>query len=188
MGGNLIDAEQRTQCLALARESIRHGLLTGHKMNPPKATDNLLVGMGACFVTLTIHGQLRGCIGTLEPYRSLIDDICGNAYSSAFQDSRFPQVTNEELATLTIGISVLGPLEEIQFTNEDDLIRQIIPYEDGLVLEEEHHRGTFLPIVWDSLPTARVFLTELKRKAGLPSDYWSSSLRCSRYRTIIFKE
>jgi len=179
---------QQTLLLSLARQSIAHGLRSGIPLIPPSCADVVLQAPGACFVTLTIDGELRGCIGSLEPRRSLIEDVCSNAYAAAFDDPRFLPLGSEELNRVHIEISVLGPLQKMQFDSEADLLQQIIPFKDGLVLEERGHRGTFLPLVWEQLPEKKMFLDQLKRKAGLPAHYWSDSLQCSRYRTFVMEE
>ncbi|GMQ91637.1 MAG: hypothetical protein BMS9Abin11_0946 [Gammaproteobacteria bacterium] len=138
---------------------------------------------GASFVTLKINNQLRGCVGSLEPYRSLVEDVARNAEAAAFEDSRFPPLTLAEWGDLQIGISILSPPEPMSFQSEEDLIRQLRPGVDGLVLQENFHRGTFLPSVWQQLPEPREFLRQLKRKAGLDPDYWSSAIQVQRYTT-----
>jgi len=141
---------------------------------------------GASFVTLKKHGKLRGCIGSLEAHRPLIEDVARNAHAAAFADPRFPPVSVQEWPELEFYLSVLTPPVPLQFTSETDLQEQIRPGIDGLVLEDGPHRGTFLPAVWESLPDAAQFLQHLKLKAGLPVDYWSDTLRISRYTTESF--
>lgn len=140
----------------------------------------------ASFVTLTIDHQLRGCIGVLEAIRSLVVDVAANAFAAAFEDRRFAPLAAGEYPRLTIHISVLSPPAAMSFVSEADLLRQLRPMADGLVLEEQGYRGTFLPSVWETLPEPREFLRHLKRKAGLPEDYWTASLRVSRYTTESF--
>ncbi|HEX20163.1 MAG TPA: AmmeMemoRadiSam system protein A [Acidiferrobacteraceae bacterium] len=138
---------------------------------------------GASFVTLKINHQLRGCVGSLEPYRSLVEDVARNAEAAAFEDSRFPPLTPAEWGDLQISISILNSPEPMSFQSEEDLIRQLRPRVDGLVLQENFHCGTFLPSVWQQLPEPREFLRQLKRKAGLDPDYWSSAIQVQRYTT-----
>lgn len=173
---------QQQTLLALARASIEHGLAQGRPM-PVKVADYepALRELAASFVTLQQQGNLRGCIGTLAAYRPLVEDVAGQAFAAAFKDPRFPPVRQEELAGLDIHISVLTAPEPLRFTSEEDLLRQIRPGIDGLILEDGRHRGTFLPSVWDSLPDSRLFLNHLKRKAGLPENYWSPTLAVQRY-------
>lgn len=142
----------------------------------------------ATFVTLTEGGALRGCIGSLEAQRSLSDDVRHNALAAAFRDPRFPPLTPAEFAGTRVEVSLLTPAEPIRFSTEDDLLSQLRPGEDGLILEWGHHRATFLPQVWEQLPDRRQFLMELRRKAGLPLDFWEPGLRVSRYRAMKWKE
>lgn len=135
----------------------------------------------ATFVTLEVHHQLRGCIGTLEARRPLIEDVVANAQAAAFEDPRFPPVTSAEVGVLDIHISILSPMEMMTFVDEADLLRQVRPGVDGLVLEDRGRRGTFLPAVWEKVPDPRRFLAHLKMKAGLSADYWSPTVRVWRY-------
>lgn len=171
----------------VARESIEHGLKTGR----PAAVDTArypppLRKHGASFVTLQMHGELRGCIGNLAATRPLVEDVASNAFAAAFRDPRFPPLQENELADLDIHISLLTPAAALQFTSEEDLLSQLRPGIDGLILEEGALRGTFLPSVWESLPERRDFLRHLKAKAGLPAGYWSPSIKVSRYSTESF--
>jgi AmmeMemoRadiSam system protein A len=122
----------------------------------------------------------------LEACRPLAEDVAENARAAAFEDPRFPPLTLPELAKLEIHISILSPSEEMVFSSESDLLRQIRPGVDGLILQEGFRRGTFLPSVWAELPEKELFLTHLKLKAGLPADYWSDTLRVFRYTTDCF--
>lgn len=169
--------------LDLAKSSIQHGLQTGQpiKINLDDYPEEL-TERRATFVTLEINHQLRGCIGMLEAVRPLAEDIAENAYSAAFKDPRFPPLEAHELDRLDIHLSILTPAEPVSFSSEQDLISQLQPGIDGLILEEGHRRGTFLPSVWESLPEPEQFLRHLKQKAGLPSDYWSKNIRIYRYQ------
>ena len=141
-------------------------------------------GIGGSFVTVRTYGQLRGCIGSLEARRPLAVDVCENAYAAAFRAPRFAVLTAPELDKLDLSISVLTPSRAMQFESEQDLIRQLRPGVDGLILTDAGRRGTFLPSVWEQLPEATDFLRHLKLKAGLPADHWSDGLRVERYTTI----
>lgn len=140
----------------------------------------------ASFVTLYHTGALHGCIGTLEAYRPLANDVAGNAFAAAFRDMRFDPVTADIVDELDVHISVLSDPEPIVCPSEHALLNQLKAGEDGLILEDEHHRATFLPAVWESLHSPEQFVAALKRKAGLPLDYWSETLRCYRYHTESF--
>jgi len=183
----MLDQRERQILLQVAADSVRHGLDKGKALKID-LTDypEVLQQHGASFVTLTIQHQLRGCIGMLQPTRPLVEDVAQNAYSAAFEDTRFAPVHTAEYDLLAYHISILNPPEPMEFESEADLLAQLRPGIDGLVLEDRGRRATFLPSVWESLPRAADFLRHLKLKAGLPGDYWSSSLRAQRYTVEEF--
>lgn len=143
---------------------------------------------GATFVTLTRHGDLRGCIGTLEAYRPLHEDVLQNALAAAFRDPRFPPLDSRELADLKVEVSLLSPPQEIAFSDEADALSQLRPNIDGVIFEYGPYRSTFLPQVWEQLPSPRTFMAHLKRKAGLAEDFWSPEVKLSRYTVEKWKE
>jgi uncharacterized protein len=143
---------------------------------------------GAVFVTLTQGSELRGCIGSLDAWRPLDADVRANAKAAAFRDPRFPPLTAGELPATRVEVSLLTPPTPMHFANEEDAISQLRPGLDGIILECGSHRGTFLPQVWDSLPERHLFLDHLKRKAGLPPDYWVPGIKLSRYEVRKWKE
>jgi AmmeMemoRadiSam system protein A len=179
-----LNKEDQQRLLELAKSSIQHGLQTGRPLKidlddyPAELTERR-----ATFVTLQTNHQLRGCIGMLEAVRPLAEDIAENAYSAAFKDPRFPPLETRELDNLDIHLSILTPAEPVSFNSEQDLISRLQPGIDGLILQEGHRRGTFLPSVWESLPEPEQFLRHLKQKAGLPPDYWSENIQVYRYQT-----
>lgn len=184
----LLTEAQRHILLDLVRQSIQHGLATDKPLTvdltqlPPEVQ-----APGATFVTLNINDKLRGCIGMLEARRPLAQDIADNAFAAAFRDSRFPPVQDYELDRLKIHLSLLSKPEPLLFRDEGDLLAQIKFGTDGLILQEGGRRATFLPSVWDSLSEKKEFLRHLKQKAGLPPDYWSDRLQCSRYRVDLIE-
>lgn len=143
---------------------------------------------GACFVTLTQHGQLRGCIGSLTAHRTLLNDLKSNAVSAALYDPRFVPLTVAELKNIHIEISLLTPPQPMQFKDEADALAQLRPGVDGIVFEFGRYRSTFLPQVWQQLPTPREFMAHLKQKAGLPEDFWAAGVLLSRYSVTKFIE
>ncbi|CAK0782114.1 AmmeMemoRadiSam system protein A [Gammaproteobacteria bacterium] len=183
----------RATLLALARSAIEYGLT--HRRPPPvdpKTYSISLQAIRATFVTLTRRGNLRGCIGQLTATRPLVVDVAENAFAAAFRDPRFPPLTAPELSELELHLSILTPSTPLAFSSEADLLSQLQSGVDGLILEEtppgDLARATFLPAVWESLPNPQDFLRHLKRKAGLPADYWSPTLRAFRYRTESFPD
>jgi AmmeMemoRadiSam system protein A len=187
MTASSLDPSERRILLDVAGRSIRHGLDSGSPLKVvPADYPPALQAQRASFVTLHLEGELRGCIGHLEAVEPLVSDVADNAFSAAFKDPRFPALREAELAGMQIHISVLTPAEPMQFSSEADLLRQLRPGVDGLILEDGWARGTFLPSVWESLPEPRAFLAHLKRKAGLPMSHWSDRLRFYRYTTESF--
>ena len=135
----------------------------------------------ATFVTITRDGQLHGCIGSLTPRQSLASDVEHNAIAAAFMDPRSQALRAEWLPEVGVEVTLLGPLVPMRFADEADLLRRLEPHVDGLVLRWRLYRGTFLPQVWESLEEPRVFLNELKVKAGLPHDFWADDVEVSRF-------
>lgn len=143
---------------------------------------------GATFVTLTQRGELRGCIGSLQAHRPLIDDIRHNALGAALRDPRFKPLGVEELADTRIEVSLLTTPEKMHFRSEADALAQLRPHIDGIILSAGNRRATFLPQVWEQLPAPADFMAHLKQKAGLPADYWADDLRLERYGVQKWKE
>jgi hypothetical protein len=169
--GSFSQAEQQ-RLLATARASIAYGLRQ-HGV-PALAVNDVperLLQPGASFVTLSLRGVLRGCIGSIVATRPLIEDVNCNAYAAAFNDPRFSAVSAQEIAELTLSLSILSTPRSMSYMNEEDLVAQLQPKIDGLVIAGGERRATFLPSVWDTLPRPVDFLSHLKRKAGLmPQD------------------
>ena len=144
---------------------------------------------GATFVTLRRKGTLRGCIGRLEAgLHSLDEDVRRNARGAAFEDPRFPPVVAHEWGDLAVEVSLLGALEPMPVSSESDACRMLRPHQDGVLLEWRGRRSTFLPQVWEELPDVREFLAALRRKAGLPVDFWHAGMTLSRYAVHEFSE
>ena len=180
----LSQAERQT-LMQIANDSIAYGLQ--HRRSPaiePTRYTATLRAHGAAFVTLKLNGQLRGCIGSLQAARPLVQDVAENACGAAFRDPRFSPLGLHEMLMLQISLSILTPAVELTFTDEAHLLAQIQPGVDGLILEDGARRGTFLPAVWEQLTEPHLFWSQLKRKAGLAPDHWSATMRVRRYRAV----
>lgn len=174
----------------LARRSIGDYLQHQTHLQPShEHCDVRLLERQACFVTLHLNGELRGCIGSLEPTEPLIDNVAHNAWSAAFADPRFAPVDLDEFDALHIDVSVLGLPTPMDIDSEDSLVTALRPGQDGLILyTPQGGRATFLPSVWEQLPDPAAFVQHLKRKAGLPAHYWHPAMRAERYEVQYFEE
>lgn len=172
--------------LPLARGSIAEAL--GRKFPLPDWREPWLDEPGASFVTLTRDGELRGCIGSLEPHRPLRDDVRANARAAAFRDPRFPPLESHEFPHIRVEVSLLSPAEPLAVASEEEAWQVLRPHVDGVIFEYGPYRSTFLPQVWEQLPEPDRFLAHLKRKAGLPWDFWAPGVRLSRYTVRKWKE
>ncbi len=184
---HLLDRHQQRTLLVSARATLAAAL--GRSFDGAgEIRDPVLLAPGASFVTLTMKGDLRGCIGSLEARRSLLDDVRSNARSAAFDDPRFGPVRAEELHHLTIEISHLSPLERVHVASERDAIAQLRPGIDGVMVRHRGRRGTLLPQVWDDLADRGEFLAHVKRKAGLPAAFWDEHIELYRYTVAHWSE
>ena len=180
-----LDQQDRQLLLDTARVAIEFGLEHRHEM-PLRAADysHAVREARATFVTLRFNRALQGCVGTTRAMRPLISDVAHNAFHAAFSDYRFPPVTQAQLAQLEVHISILSPLVKLEVESEEELLRELRPGIDGLVLEEDEVRATFLPTMWEQLPDVRGFVDALKEKAGFAPHYWSRGLEAFRYTTV----
>lgn len=143
---------------------------------------------GASFVTLTLSGRLRGCIGSLRPVTSLGRDVSHNAVAAAFDDPRFAPLTTVEFPRLRIEVSVLSAPQPLAARDEAAALAALRPGRDGVVLSEGRRRATFLPQVWEEIPDAHDFLVALRRKAGLPPDRWGPGTQLETYTVSSCQE
>ena len=148
----------------------------------------LLSERGACFVTLTLAGELRGCIGSLNAHRPLGEDVRENAIAAALRDPRFPPLDAAEFAQIEIEVSLLEEPEFMEFHDEADALAQLVPGQDGVIFFNGCQKATFLPQVWEQLPDRRSFMAALKQKARLPADFWGPNVMLARYRVHKWKE
>ncbi|VVB66254.1 Uncharacterised protein [Candidatus Gugararchaeum adminiculabundum] len=181
----VLQKDDKIALLKLAREAISNALDEKPLPMPPRK-EIFLEKMGA-FVTLSIDGALRGCIGSLEAVKPLGECVVYNAVNAAFDDPRFPQLSKEEFDWIEIEISVLTTPEKLEFKGEDDLLRKLVPDKHGVILQWGNRRSTFLPQVWEQLPDKRDFLGELSMKAGMQLGAWKDA-RVFTYEAIVFNE
>ena len=175
-------SEHGPTLLRTAVASIRHGLESGQPLaSRPMEHPAGLAQPGACFITLKKNGALRGCIGTPIAHRPLIVDCAENGFAAAFRDPRFPKLTADEIPSLSLSISVLSAPQQMSINDQTDLLRQLRPGIDGLIISDQNQRALFLPSVWESLPKVTDFLGQLKRKAGMAPDHWSATFRAYRF-------
>ncbi|QPK64738.1 AmmeMemoRadiSam system protein A [Methylomonas sp. LL1] len=179
---------QQNVLLSLAWQSIAHGLKTGKPLTFDSASyPAALLEPRSTFVVLEYHQQPRGCVGNLEAVRPLAEDVSENAFAAAFCDRHSPSVIDAELDELEIHIDLLSPLEPLHFSSEMDLVSQLRPHLDGLVLQDGSHHASFLPSNWETLHSPMRFLQHLKQKAGLPQAYWSKTIKASRFTTACIR-
>ncbi len=168
-----LSIEERRILLRLARRSIEMAI--NARSLPRLILSDYsapLREQGASFVTLTDRGELRGCIGALEAYQPLVQDVCEHAAAAATEDYRFSPVQPFELPRLKIEISRLTPPEPLKYTSPEDLLAQLRPLQDGVVVKDMGKRATFLPQVWQNIPDPATFLNHLCQKMGAPADLW----------------
>ena len=172
MGAKLTDIEKKT-LLRLARQALEAGVrkMPVPALEPSELTTTLQ-SRGASFVTLTVNGNLRGCIGALEAYQSLVEDIREHAIAAALEDYRFPNVSESELKHIQIEISRLTAPSVLSYIDSTDLLGKLHPGVDGVILRDGFQRATFLPQVWEKIPDPASFLANLCAKMGVAPDLW----------------
>ena len=182
--------EQRRFLLELARKTVREVTSTGQVPQVSAAgLDASLKATRGCFVTLTKRGELRGCIGHIQPVMPLYQAIADNARSAAIRDPRFLPVSAREAGELEIEISVLTVPQPLAFSSPDDLLRKLRPHEDGVVLNIDGRVATYLPQVWEQLPDKVDFLDSLAEKAGCSRRDWRGrGVTVTIYHVELFKE
>ena len=186
---HLIDSERKF-LLGLARKSIEAAAGGKHipAVNKEQVPSKLLED-GASFVTLTINGALRGCIGTLEAYQPLYLDVIEHAAAAAVDDFRFNSVRPDEVPAITIEISVLTHPEQLSYSGPDDLLQRLRPGIDGVVIKDGRMRATFLPQVWEQIPDRQEFMSHLCSKMGATSGLWKiKNLAVFTYQVEEFHE
>lgn len=189
MAESLTD-EEKELLLKLARQALTEGV-GGTPLQPldlEKLPESLRQP-GATFVTLTRHGELRGCVGTLEAYQPLAEDVREHALAAALADYRFPPVTPEELPELEIEISRLTQPQLLEYKDGEDLLQRLRPGVDGVILRDGPLRATFLPQVWEKLPDTAQFLDHLCAKMGAEPGIWRyKKIKVYTYQVEEFHE
>jgi AmmeMemoRadiSam system protein A len=184
-----LEAADGERLVQIARDAIGHGLSTGEYLRvDTRGAAPALAAPAGSFVTLYRRETLRGCMGNLAADRPLMEAVARNAWQAAFADPRFPPLAPREFSRISLEVSVLSLPMPLAVESEAELLAALRPHEHGLILMAGSARSTFLPKVWESLPAPRDFVRELKRKAGLPGDYWSPSLRFATYSSSAWRE
>jgi len=185
---NLTKEDRRT-LLRLARSAILAELTKGAKIEYPASVSQALKEKRGCFVTLHKTGNLRGCIGTIEPTKPLVTGIEENALNAAFKDPRFPPLKEDELPEIDLEISVLTKPQELHFQDGEDLKKQLKPGVHGVILSSGGQRSTFLPQVWEQLPDIEIFLEHLCQKGGMGRNCWQDTATVVKvYEAEYFSE
>ena len=183
--------QDKAALMSFARKAISEYLDKGSRLqvSPAEQTAALREQKG-CFVTLTKHGALRGCIGYLVPEQSLCDCVVSNAVSAAVHDQRFtPVATQQELDTLDIEISVLSVPQRLSVTSADGVLQVLVPGTDGVILKQGWRQATYLPQVWEHFTAKTDFLNSLCRKGGMSSDCWQDpDTEVYLYRVEVINE
>jgi len=176
--------------LSVARQTIEQELFGRKKPEKPERDlPAIFHERRGTFVTLTIQGGLRGCIGHIIPQESLIEGITVNAINAAFRDPRFRPLNREEWKNVKIEISILTEPEPLSYTDADDLLKKLRPGVDGVIIKKGRHQATFLPQVWEQLPKKKEFLGHLCLKAGLDGNAWrQGDLEVSTYQVQAFED
>jgi AmmeMemoRadiSam system protein B/AmmeMemoRadiSam system protein A len=189
IGKEMLNQRRRGELLRSARAALASRLGSdGGAGRAPDLVAAPLLTQAASFVTLTQAGKLRGCVGSLTAQRALANDVEANAIGAGLHDPRFPPVTGGELSGLALKIAVLSAPQPLRFASEAEALEQLVPGQDGLILNSAGRRGTFLPMVWDALPKPTAFLEGLKAKAGLYRTHWSTDLTLHRFRVESFSD
>jgi len=175
--------------LSLARAAIKSVFSEGHLDNMKLVEEYPhLKEKGASFITLTLDGQLRGCIGSIIAHRSLLDDIIHNAQAAAFKDPRFTPLQEDELSSIEIEVSLLSEPQVLYYNDIDDLKQKVRIGVDGVILKSGNHQSTFLPQVWEQLKTHELFFSHLCQKAGLSEECLSTHPEIYLYQVKKVKE
>jgi len=185
--------DEQTELKSLVRAALQEAITNHARISkdetasPARLTSQALLAPRACFVTLYVRQQLRGCVGTYDADSSLWQNVREYTYYSACHDRRFIPIAQSELSDASFEISILSPLQQIPNISEQALLHRLKPKVDGLLIKDQSRSAIFLPSVWSSLPTAPEFLEALKLKGGWPRDYWSQDIELFIFTTDTIK-
>ena len=190
MRAHLLDDQLKAELLSIARKALQ---CAGERLPLPVldlySLPEPLRKLGTSFVTLNLDEKLRGCIGGLEARMSLAEDVSQHAYAAALHDVRFPAVSPDEVRSIVIEVSVLSQPIPLEYQNVDELLNSLRPGIDGVIISEAEKRATFLPQVWERIPSPVEFLSMLCEKAGLHSEFWKTGkLLVKTYQVESFHE
>ncbi len=177
--------------LILARSAISEVLGLPYRINLEQLIrDNFwLKKKGASFVTIsTKNRQLRGCVGSIVAHRKLYLDVMHNAKSAAMNDPRFPSLSVNEFEDIKIEVSVLTEPKILLYDSIDMLKSKIRVGIDGVILKQGTHQATFLPQVWEDLPTFESFFAHLCQKSGMKEDCLNDMPDIFIYQVKIYSE
>jgi AmmeMemoRadiSam system protein A len=189
-GTDKLTEEEGRRLLQVARQTIEHALFekkdggSDEANSSPKFSEKR-----GTFVTLTMNGGLRGCIGHIIPQETLIEGVRVNAINAAFRDPRFRPLSKNEVEKIKIEVSILTEPRPLSYSDANDLLSKLRPGVDGVIIKKGYYQATFLPQVWEQLPDKKAFLTHLCMKAGLDGEAWKNErLQVSIYQVQAFEE
>jgi len=182
--------EEGRRLVEVARKTIQKALFNPKDQSEPEtASSPKFQERRGTFVTLTLNGALRGCIGHIIPQESLIEGVRINAVNAAFRDPRFRPLGQDEFEKIKVEVSILTEPKPVTYTDAQDLLAKLSPGTDGVIIRKGYHQATFLPQVWEQLPDKKDFLTHLCLKAGLDRDAWAyEKLEVHTYQVQAFEE
>lgn len=184
-----LSIQDKRLLLSIARRKLEDAFTPSGFDLSEETIPSHLTQEGASFVTLTIAGRLRGCIGALSAYQPLVQDVCEHVLAAAFQDPRFPSLSVKEMEKVEIEISYLTPPEKLDYQSVEELLEKLTPDVDGVILIDGYRRATYLPQVWEQIPQKELFLSSLCQKMGAASNLWQKKhLEVQIYYAIHFSE
>lgn len=184
----MLNNEEMHQLVDIARKAIKDYLAGIKQLPEPDNFPEVMRAPGACFVTLEVNQQLKGCLGCMTAQRPLVEEVYSKAQSASYQDHRFTPLAENQLSQLTIEVSVLSPLQHFDTGSEQELEIYLKKHPVGVILSDTRHSAVFLPQVWEQLPTPKTFLQHLKMKGGWSPLYWSPEIQVQLFSVQNKKE